>query len=128
MANIHPQNLASFDHALGSPDENTRWQAAIALGTYCETVPEAIWPLTVKWGSSDDEDVRAAIGTCVLEHILEHHFEPYFAKTEEIIWGGNKNFALTFRTCWRFGNAEIVDNAARWDELDGFIAAMEAAE
>ena len=120
--------LARMDAQLASTDENTRWQAAIALGAYCETEPEVIWPLTVKWGSANEEDVRAAISTCVLEHILEYHFDEYFPKTEQIIYGGNKNFALTFRTCWRFGQAKSPENAARWDAVDAFIAAMEAAE
>jgi hypothetical protein len=29
----------------------------------------------LKWGSHEDEDVRAAIATCLLEHLLEYHFK-----------------------------------------------------
>ena len=67
---ISPQQLQEVNTALSSQDEDTRWQAAIVLGAYSETDPEAIWPLTVKHGSSNNEDTQTAIATCVLEHIL----------------------------------------------------------
>jgi len=53
-----------------------RWE------NYAEANPEMIWPLVVKHGSSDNAEVRAAIATCVLEHILEYHFEHYFPMVE----------------------------------------------
>jgi hypothetical protein len=34
--------LQQADLDLTSPDENTHWQAAIALGQFCETEPQAI--------------------------------------------------------------------------------------
>jgi len=111
--------LEKIDAELCSPDENTRWQAAIALAEHghCEHAPEAIWPLVVKWGSSEDEDVRAAITTCVLEHILECHFEEYFEKSKETIESGNVLFLDTFRSCSKFGQTRLPENAARFDEL-----------
>ena len=73
-------NLKKLDADLGSQDEDVRWQAAIALGELCESEPELIWPLVLKWGSSENEDVRDAVATCMLEHILEFHFVKYFGK------------------------------------------------
>lgn len=112
-------DLEKIDADLGSPDEDSYWQAAIALAAqgHCESAPEVIWPLVVKWGSSNDEDVRAAIATCVLEHILECHFIEYFEKATELIDGGNKNFADTLRLCWKFGQTKLPANARRFDEL-----------
>jgi len=112
-------DLEKVDVELGSADENTRWQAAIALGEGCEECPELIWPLVVKWGSSENEDVRAAISTCVLEHILEYHFEEYFEKSREIIQGGNILFLDTFSTCYKMGQTKLPENAARFDLLRG---------
>lgn len=116
-------DLEKIDVELGSPDENTRWQAAIALAEqgHCEYAPDLIWPLVVKWGSSEDEDVRAAISTCVLEHILECHFEEYFGKSKEIIEAGNILFLDTFSTCSKFGQTKLPENAARFDKLRGRI-------
>ena len=109
--------LERADTDLASPDEDTRWQAAIALGQFCETHPTAIWPLVEKWGSSEDEDTRTAIATCVLEHVLECHFEPFFAKTAKLIRQGNAPFADTFCGCWRLGQADQPANAAKFDRL-----------
>lgn len=110
-------DLSQIDADLASSDEHTRRQAAIALGTRCEDPPEIIWPLVVKWGSSENEDVRAAISTCVLEHILEHHFEEYFEKVVELIQDGNRQFFDTYSTCWKLGQAKLPGNTERFDRL-----------
>ena len=111
-------DLEKIDADLGSSDEDTRWQAAIALGEYCEDAPKVIWPLTVKWGSCENEDVRTAIATCVLEHILEYHFAVYFPKAALIIRGGNKLFADTLSGCWKFGQAKLPQNAKRLERFE----------
>jgi hypothetical protein len=49
---------------------DARWQAIIQVATFAEREPEVIWPFVLKWGSHEDEDVRAAIATCLLEHLL----------------------------------------------------------
>ncbi len=114
---ISVARLQEIDKALASPDEDTRWQAAIALGEFSETAPESIWPLVEKWGSSPDEDTRDAVSSCVLEHILEAHFEPFFSRVEQLIQQGNFNFAETFLGCWQFGEAKLPRNAERFDQL-----------
>ena len=116
-------DLEKIDEEIGSPDENTRWQAVIALAEHghCEHAPDVIWPLVVKWGSSENEDVRTAIATCVLEHILECHFDEYFEKTAVLVRSGNKEFGDTLSRCWKFDNANIPENNERWDDLDKFI-------
>jgi len=45
-----------------------RWQAIVAVGEFIEEEPEAVWSFIVRWGASPDEDLRAAIATCLLEH------------------------------------------------------------
>ncbi len=122
-----PLDLSAIDAALGSRDETVRWQAASALGAYCETSPEMVWPLTVKWGSCATEDVRAAISTCVLEHLLEHHFAEYLPKTRSAVHQSN-HFADTFSGCWKLGQAAQPENAEKWDELEAFIRATTDAK
>ena len=109
--------INSIEKNLGSANEDERWQAAITLGEYCETDPASIWPAVVKWGSSEDEDIRTSISTCVLEHILEYHLDVYFPKVQEIISSGNRNFADTFCRCWKFGQSESSENSNRFDLL-----------
>lgn len=110
-------DLNKIDGDLGSPDENIRWQAAIALGCYCENDPSLIWPLVVKWGSSENDDVRAAISTCVLEHILEYHFEEYFYKLSEIVQSGNIYFRDSLKICYKLGQAKLPHNSKSFDRL-----------
>jgi len=101
-----------------APDgaEDPRWQAIIEVGMFTEQEPEAIWPFVLKWGSHEDEDVRAAIATCLLEHLLEHHFDLLFPRVETAarsnIW-----FAKTTSQCWKFGEAKEPMRAARFDRL-----------
>jgi hypothetical protein len=62
--------------------------------------------LVVRFGSSDVLDVRQAIASCALEHILEHHFEMFFPRLEGEIRGGNGNLRDTLKLSWKLGRAE----------------------
>lgn len=101
-----------------SPDP--RWQAIIAVGEYIRTEPDSVWQFTLRWADHPQEDLRDAIATCLLEHLLEYHFEKYFPLVEEI---SSKNllFADTFLRCWQFGQSEEPANAARFDALQDKI-------
>src|SRR5438132_10901317 len=75
---------AQIEAGLASADEDRRWQAAIRLGELVHPEPDAVWPVVARWGTSDDSDTRMAIATCVLEHLLEHHFEMLFPRVEQL--------------------------------------------
>lgn len=109
--------LKEIDKNLSSKDGRTNWQAAIALGEYCENNPKLIWPLALKWGSCDFEDTRTAIATCVLEHILEYHFDDYFPLIREEILKENKNFAGTYSGCYKFGQSLEPENERKFEKL-----------
>ncbi len=115
-AGIHA-TVERSETMLGSADNDTRWQGAILLGEFCEAAPETIWPAVIRWGSTPDEDMRPAIATCVLEHILEHHFAWFFDRCRELINTGNSAFTDTLSQCWRFGEAALPANKTRLDEL-----------
>src|SRR5262245_54944833 len=93
-----------------------RWQAVIAVAEFVESEPEAVWAFALRWGRSDDADLRAAIATCVLEHLLEHHFDLFISRVEEAA-RGSRLFAKTVRSCWKSGQAEEPTRAARFDRL-----------
>jgi hypothetical protein len=67
-------------------------------------------------GSHEDDDVRAAIATCLLEHLLEHHFDLLFARVEQAA-RANVWFAKTTLMCWKFGDAKEPERAVRFDNL-----------
>lgn len=99
------------------PDRSTyiRWQSLLMLGDYAGTHPAKIWPLVLKWGSVRNYDIRRGVACCVLEHILEHHFDPYFDHAIAHIQEGNRRFAYTLAYCWKLGQAESPGNADRFD-------------
>ena len=81
--------LSDIEKNLESPEEDARWAGAIEAGELVLDEPHRAWEIVVKYGSSDDLDLRDAIATCVLEHLLENHFNIYFPKVEELIKRGN---------------------------------------
>jgi hypothetical protein len=97
-------------------DEDPRWQAIIRIGAFIPTHPEEVWAFVERWGPSEDEDLRAAIGTCLLEHLLEHHFDSIFPRVERKVLEGPL-FAETFAICHKFGQSLRPTNSERWDAL-----------
>ena len=64
----------------GSPDP--RWQALISLAAHTQAAPQQVWEFARRWGGSEDEDLRDAVATLLLEHLLEYHFESLFSAIE----------------------------------------------
>jgi hypothetical protein len=93
-----------------------RWQAVIAVGEYVESDPEPVWQFTLRWGAHPQEDLRDAVATCLLEHLLECHFEAYFPRVERAALT-DAAFADTVQRCWPFGQAEEAGRAERFAAL-----------
>src|SRR4051812_15944785 len=87
-----------------------RWQAISRIGDSIETDPEAVWPFVARWGRHPQEDLRDAIATCLLEHLLEYHFGRIFPRVRELATADGL-FADTFSRCWKFGQSEHPENA-----------------
>jgi hypothetical protein len=96
--------------------EDPRWQAILAVGNYIEREPEPVWGFISRWGGHPQEDLRDAIATCLLEHLLEYHFAAYFPQVEERALA-EPLFGDTFLRCWRFGQSEEPGNAERFEAL-----------
>jgi hypothetical protein len=101
--------------------QDPRWQAIIDVSEFIPTHPDEVWSFASRWGCADDDDLRDAIATCVLEHLLEHHFESMFPRVEELA-RSNSNFALTFRGCSKFGQSELPENSKRFDRLSYLLS------
>jgi hypothetical protein len=97
-------------------DLDERWQAIIRVGEFVETEPELVWSFIMRWGSSSDEDLRMAIATCLLEHLLEYHFDGFIARVEETA-AADRLFGHMVSICGKFGHAEEPGRAARFDRL-----------
>ena len=93
-----------------------RWQAIIAVGEFIESEPGAVWAFIRRWGVHPQEDLRTAVATCLLEHLLEYHFDTYFPQVEQLALA-DPLFADTFGRCWQFGQALETGNAERYASL-----------
>lgn len=97
-----------------------RWQAIIAVSEFILTEPDAVWDFIQRWGGHSQEDLRTAIATCLLEHLLECHFSVYFVKVEKLVQT-DPLFADTFGRCSQFGQALETGNAERFYSLTEFL-------
>jgi hypothetical protein len=97
-------------------EEDPRWQAIMAVGEFLDSEPQPIWAFIEYWGVYPDDDLRSAIATILLEHLLEKHFERFFPRVQQLV-RANRVFAATFTSCWKFGQSESSANGARFDAL-----------
>jgi hypothetical protein len=97
-------------------ETDPRWEAIIAVGNFIEANPEEVWRFAHQWGQHVDEDLRTAIGTCLLEHLLESHFDLLFPRVE-IAVKSSPEFADAFSRSWKFGQASEPSNQVRFDKL-----------
>src|SRR5258706_4702032 len=110
-------NLFEIEAGLRSANEKERWAAAKAGGECVVSRPRAVWNLVLAHGVSPVEDVRSAVAACMLEHLLEEHFEDYFPLLEQEVHSGKLLLGDTLRRSWKMGRAELPGNSARWDDL-----------
>jgi hypothetical protein len=97
-------------------ESDPRWQAILEIEDSIETEPEAIWPFVARWGCHPQKDLRLAVATCLLEHLLQYHFDRFFPRVKELA-EADALFADTFCRCWKLGQAERPENAQKFDLL-----------
>lgn len=102
-------------------EQDPRWQAIMAIGEFVESEPAAVWAFIRRWGGHPQEDLRDAVATCLLEHLLEYHFAAFFPQVEQLAVA-DPMFADTFRRCWQFGQAREPGNAGRYAALTDRLA------
>jgi hypothetical protein len=97
-------------------EQDPRWQAIIAIGEFVEDEPEAVWAFVERWGAYPDEDLCATIATCLMEHLLEYHFNVVFPQMASLA-RTNRDFAKMVEQCSLFGEAERPENAIQFKRL-----------
>jgi len=108
--------LRKKTRAAPAGQRDPRWQAILQVGDFIESDPDAVWSFIRTWGQSKDGDLRMAVATCLLEHLLEYHFDRFIARVEEAA-RGHARFASTVSYCWKCGQATEPSRAARLDRL-----------
>jgi hypothetical protein len=101
-----------------SPEGNRdpRWQAIIRVAQFIDSDLDAVWQFARKWARHPSPDVRMAVATSLLEHILEGHFDAIFPRLQIEVDDSNR-FADTLRSCWILGQAALPKNRARLAKL-----------
>src|SRR4051812_7125524 len=92
------------------------WQAIGRIAEFIDTSPDRVWDFVHKWGVTDCADLRMAVATILLEHLVGFDFEKFFPKVESAV-EADPRFADTFSHCWRFGQSERDDNASLFEDL-----------
>jgi hypothetical protein len=95
-----------------------RWQVIIALGDFISSEPEPIWEFVSKWGAFPDKDLQTAVACCLLEHLLEHHFERFIDRIEQRA-DECEVFRETLSGCWELGKTELPGNRERFRRATG---------
>jgi hypothetical protein len=96
-----------------------RWQAILRVGAYVESNPDEVWQFVRRWGTHKQTDLRNAIACCLLEHLLEYHFDLILPRVKEAS-KRNKLFADTCTRCWKFGQARFAGNSRKFDRLQAW--------
>ncbi len=110
-----------FDLARGlidDEDNDCRWQAMIVIGEFIEDEPESVWEVLKEYGEHEDDDMRTAVGTVLLEHFIEHHRKRYLPRAKRLA-RRSKRFAEALNMCWDFTRPfptleEVLRGAPRW--------------
>ena len=101
-----------------APDgqSDPRWQAILRVEDHIEQHPEEVWRFTRKWGAHANADLRTAVATCLLEHLLAYHFSRIFPLVSEAS-RQSARFADTLGRCWEFGQTRRPRNSKSFREL-----------
>ena len=101
-----------------APDgkRDPRWQAIIRVAQFIESEPEDVWAFTLRWAKHPQTDVRAAVATCLLEHLLDAHFDLIFPRVRAAAMQ-SKRFAETLGMIWFFGDAATPDQRKAIERL-----------
>lgn len=116
-AGAKPSEFLDFARGLvRDRDNNCRWQAVIVIGESIKSDPNAVWDVVAEFGNSPDDDMRAAIGCVLLEHLLDKYFEWFFPLAQDQVRRGRHRFLDTIRMCWFNNRGANYEHAQRWIE------------
>jgi hypothetical protein len=86
------------------------------VGEFVESDPASVWAFVRRWGISSDDDLRMAIATCVMEDLLEYHFDDIISRVEEAALADHR-FGDMVSHSWKLSESEEPSRAARFDAL-----------
>lgn len=106
-----------------------RWQAIIRVGNFIESHPEEVCDFALKWAKVRGNDLQAAIYCCLLEHLLEHHFDRLFPimRKEALRSARVAEHFFPYTGLWLCGQSKLPKNKAKLKRL-AIVLEVHAAE
>jgi hypothetical protein len=95
---------------------DARWHAIIGIADHIDHHPDEVWSFTRKWGAHASADLRTAVATCLLEHLMEYHFDLVFPLVSEACQQSMR-FGDTLTRCGEFGQTARPGNLKRFRAL-----------
>ena len=98
---------------------DSRWMAMLAIqDRFIVSHPEEIWVFVLRWAKHPMTDIRDAIACCLLEHLLEHHYDLLFPRIRAAAKRSTR-FRDALRRCYWLGEAARPEHAKALDRLAG---------
>jgi hypothetical protein len=97
---LPPDIVEQIDRGFASPDPKARLHAGILhQSLIINEGPERAWPLVVRWGTTENEDIRKLIASWALWPLLDKHYDKYFPLAEQLALD-NPFFAEALLSCF----------------------------
>lgn len=94
-----------------------RWQSIVVVGEFIPTRPERVFDVVVAFAGTD-RDMNIALGTVLLEHLLEEQCIHFCDRIERLIRNGRHAALLdVLGCCWRF-----YESDAEWSHVTNLLA------
>jgi hypothetical protein len=106
-------------NALSIKDDKVYWSACALLSHFVEQEPGRLLRVVRHFSEAATSEQRAALGKCILEHLLEWHFDLAIhairAETDQSV-----RFAMVdvLSRCWPFGEAA---RSHKWKSVEALI-------
>jgi len=88
---------ATLRHSPVDEGRDPRWQAIIDVSEYLAHEPEPIWSFIEDLHDTKDEDLQAALATCLLEHLFEDY--PHYRPRAERLAARSPQFRRMLEMC-----------------------------
>ncbi len=121
------KTFAHLREAIASGDAEAVWKLCATEEVYrrAYTSPRELIDEIISIVDKCDEEMLTAIGTCLLEHMLEVDFSYVFDKITNSIDSGCLPMASCFSVCSKFGQSNEPDNSINFDKLKEKSDALE---
>jgi hypothetical protein len=96
-----------------------RWQAILKVGDFIESHPDEVCAFALKWAKVRGVDLQRAIQCCLIEHLLEYHFDRLFPvfRREAFASARVARHFYPYSPFFKFGQANLPQNKARLRRL-----------